>query len=75
MNKFNVFLISAFMLTVISACGDPYAVVCDEYDTAIAELDSTREKLNIAAEKIKNLRDSYNAQVGFPEGPKKSLLS
>ena len=36
----------------------------------MTELDSTKEELNIAAEKIQNLRDSYNAQVGFPEGLK-----
>lgn len=73
MNYFYRLLTSAFILTVINACGGPYAEVCDEYDTAMAELDSTREKLNIAAEKINHLRDSYSAQVGFPERGKNPL--
>ena len=69
MKKLNVLLLSTFILIVISACSDPYAGICAEYETAIADLDAAREKLNLATEKINNLRDSYVAQGDLLQDP------
>ena len=66
----KVLFIITFVSIVVSACGDPYAEICTEYETAIADLDTAREKLNIAAVKIENLRGSYSDQVGFLENRK-----
>ena len=75
MKKLNYLFLSTFILTGISACSDPYAEICAEYETAISELDVAKVKINLATEKINNLRNSYNSQVSYTEDPDNPILA
>lgn len=69
MKKLNISFLTTFILIVVSACSDPFMEICAEYETAIADLDAARERLNLASERINNLRDSYAAQGDFLQDP------